>query len=52
MGLVGEKGIRLEPGTVTAAVYTEVYIFVGVKSGHWETEKAEYINARLRLYMV
>lgn len=47
MDMDGEKGIRLEPGTVTAAVYTEVYIFVGVKASHWETEKAVYINARL-----
>ena len=52
MEAAGEKGIRSEPGTVTAAVYTEVYVFVGVKSGHWETEKAEYINAKRALYMV
>jgi len=52
MELGGEKGIRLESGTVTAAVYIEVYIFVGVKSSHWETEKVEYINAKLKLYMV
>ena len=52
LGITGEKGIRSEPGTVTAAVCTEIYIFVGVKSGHWETEKAEYINAKFLLYMV
>lgn len=52
MGITGEKGIRLEPGTVTAAVYTEVYVFVGVKASHWETEKAEYINAKSILYKV
>ena len=46
MGIMGEKGIRSEPGTVTAAVYTEVYEFVDVKVSHWETEKAEYINAK------
>ena len=46
MGGLGEKGIRLESGTVPAAVCAKVYIFVGVKAGHWGTEKAEYINAK------
>ena len=49
VGIVGEKGIRLESVTITVAVYIEVFIFVGESRSLGKPEKAEYKNAELNV---
>ena len=46
-GIVGEKGMGGESPAEDCRCVHPKFLYSSVKTGHWETEKAEYENARL-----
>ena len=51
-GTVGGKGMRCESSAIKLSVCVSKFLCSSVKAGHWETEKAEYKNARVNLYLI
>ena len=51
-GIVGGKGMRCESSAKYCRCVHPKFLCSSVKTGHWETEKAEHKNADFLVYMV